>query len=240
LGLALCWTLGDDASAKSKTAIDPPLILLDVGHSPKRAGATSARGGKEYDFNKALAEAILQRLRENGFPNARLLDDAGRDISPAQRARNAAAAGAALLLSIHHDAAQPRYLEEWQVDGKKRRYCDRFQGFSLFCSFKSPAAERSLALAKAMGENLVAGGLAPTLHHAEPIPGENRELLDATLGVYRYDELLILKNATMPAVLLEAGVILNRREELECLRPARRELVAKAVVAAVKGFFRLP
>lgn len=226
--------------AKSQSASNPPLLLIDVGHSPARAGATSARGAKEHDFNKALAETVLLRLREAGFPNARLLDDTGRDLSPAQRARLAGAAGAALLLSIHHDAAQPRYLEEWLVDGKKRKYCDRFQGFSLFCSYKNPAAEQSLALAKDLGARLVAAGLTPTLHHAEPIPGENRELLDPAAGVYRFDDLMILKNAPMPAVLLEAGVILNRQEELDCLRPERRELVAKAVVLAVRSFFRRP
>lgn len=33
----------------------------------------------------------------------------------------------------------------------------------------------------------------PSLHHAEPIHGENRELLDTTLGIYRFDDLTVLK-----------------------------------------------
>lgn len=233
-GLILAALLGF-ASLRAAAA---PLIVVDVGHSLKRPGATSARGASEYSFNKELAARICLRLQENGFPNARCVDDAARDTSPARRAENAAAAGAALLISVHHDAVQPHYLEEWIMDGKKRKFCDRFQGFSLFYSHKNPAAARSLALAKALGERLAEAGLTPTLHHAEPIPGENRELVDARAGVYRFDDLLILKRAAMPAILLEAGVILHRDDELACLTPERRDIVAMAVVRAVQEFFQ--
>ncbi len=41
------------------------------------------------------------------------------------------------------------------------------------------------------------------------------ELIDEEAGVYRYDHLIVLHSAHMPAVLLEAGSIVNRQEELE-------------------------
>jgi N-acetylmuramoyl-L-alanine amidase len=40
----------------------------------------------------------------------------------------------------------------------------------------------------------------------------------------------------MPAVLLEAGSIINRDEELKMGSPERRDIVGSAVVAAVKEF----
>ena len=55
----------------------------------------------------------------------------------------------------------------------------------------------------------MAAGEKPSLYHAEPIAGENRPLLDRRLGVHRFDGLAVLKTATMPAVLVEAGVIVN-------------------------------
>jgi hypothetical protein len=63
-----------------------------------------------------------------------------------------------------------------------------------------------------------------------------RELVDATNGVYRYDQLIVLRTTQMPAVLLEAGSIVNRKEELELAKPDRVALVADAATHAVETY----
>jgi len=63
-----------------------------------------------------------------------------------------------------------------------------------------------------------------------------RELVDAAAGVYRYDQLIVLRNARMPAILLEAGSIINRQEELDMASPQRRALIGAAIAAAVEDF----
>jgi N-acetylmuramoyl-L-alanine amidase len=63
-----------------------------------------------------------------------------------------------------------------------------------------------------------------------------RELVDAQAGVYRYDQLIVLRQTHMPAVLLEAGSIVNRQEELELATPERRALASAAIVGAVEKF----
>jgi hypothetical protein len=60
--------------------------------------------------------------------------------------------------------------------------------------------------------------------------------IDSEAGVYRYDELIVLHRTSMPAVLLEAGSIDNRQEELELGTPERHSLTSAAVVAAVENF----
>ena len=47
--------------------------------------------------------------------------------------------------------------------------------------------------------------------------------------MYYYDNLVVLKGATIPAVLLEAGVIVNRDEERALAGAERRALTAAAV-----------
>ena len=61
-----------------------------------------------------------------------------------------------------------------------------------------------------------------------------RELVDPTNGVYRYDQLIVLRTTHMPAVLLEAGSIINRKEELDLAKPQRVALVADAATHAVE------
>ena len=73
------------------------------------------------------------------------------------------------------------------------------------------------------------GGREPSLYHAEPIAGENRPLLDRRLGVHRFDGLAVLKTATMPAVLVEAGVIVNPDDEARVARPDTIERMARAI-----------
>ena len=92
-------------------------------------------------------------------------------------------------------------------------------------------------LADLLGKELQARGLHYTPHYTLPLMGKHRhELLDPAAGVYRYDQLIVLRHTEMPAVLLEAGSIVNRQEELELASPERRAAVSTAVAAAVEDF----
>ena len=76
-----------------------------------------------------------------------------------------------------------------------------------------------------------------TPHYTLALMGHRRRILvDAGAGVYRYDQLIVLRETTMPAVLLEAGSIVNRQEELELGAPERRSLTSAAIVTAVENF----
>ena len=63
-----------------------------------------------------------------------------------------------------------------------------------------------------------------------------RELLDAKAGVYRFDQLLVLRKTDAPAVLLEAGSIVNRDEELELGSHERHAIIGTAITQAVEAF----
>jgi N-acetylmuramoyl-L-alanine amidase len=63
-----------------------------------------------------------------------------------------------------------------------------------------------------------------------------RPLLDIDAGVYRYDELIVLKMTQMPAALLESGSIINRDEELVMASDEHKNKVSAAVAAAVAEY----
>lgn len=212
-------------------------IALDVGHTPEAPGATSARGVKEHVFNLQLARRIHAVLLDAGFSRTRLITAHGSGRAQlAKRTGEANAAGADLLLSIHHDDVQDAYHETWIYQGAPHAHSERFSGYSLFVSRDNRHFEESLLFARLLGEELAAHGLHYSAHHAEPVRGEGRLLVDVTAGVYRYDDLYVLRFSAAPAVLMEAGIIVNRRDELVLAAPEGQRRVAAAVVAAANAY----
>ena len=213
-------------------------VVLDVGHTARSPGAKSARGVDEFEFNLRLARQIDQALRDAGFTKTVLMVTDGR-ANPSLYARVARAneLSANLLLSIHHDAVPDRFVEKWEFNGKREGFSDRFKGHSIFVSGDNPDLKDSLQFASMLGQQLKARGLQYTPHYTEKIMGHwQHPLVDADAGVYRYDALFVLKQTQMPAVLLEAGSIVNRDEELALASPERQQLTAAAVVDAIDGF----
>ena len=232
--LVYCLAIATSAGSDLK-----PRIALDIGHSIKHPGAYSATGVGEYYFNRTIAEALLRSLKKSGEVAAFIINAQGKTISLAERTRQAANRGATLFLSIHHDSVQRRYLKEWAVNGKTRLYSDNFSGFSVFVSRKNRKFAQSLQFARLLGEAMLARGFSPTLHHAEKIPGENRNLVDKNLGLYEFDDLIVLKTAAMPAVLLECGVIVNRSEEASLQTAEIQQRIADAAAEAMIKFLRV-
>lgn len=193
-------------------------VAVDIGHSLQAPGARSASGQTEFSFNRRAGLLLAEQLRERGL-EVGVIGAEGNITQLTERSR--LAQGRQLLLSVHHDSVQPQYLAE----------ASRFHGYSLFVSRKNPFAESSLACARQIALSLQAGGERPTLHHAEPIAGENRPLADAALGIYWFDDLVVLKTASQPAVLIEHGVIVNAAEEARLAQPAVTASLARAIAA---------
>lgn len=213
------------------------IVALDIGHTRQSGGSRSAHGVMEFFFNKKIIEEVAERLRGSADVQPVVINPDGDPISLSARAAAASEAKAELLVSIHHDAAHSKYISEWEVNGRKERYSDKFSGFSIFYSPKNTAKAQSASFARLLGEAMIEAGNKPTLHHAEKIRGEGRELIDAEIGLYEYPDLIVLKAATMPAVLLECGVIVNRIEE-EILSSAEgRGQVVRAIVSAIRRYF---
>lgn len=213
-------------------------VVVDVGHTAKAPGAISARGFGEYDFNLRLATLIEHKLRDAGFPKTILLvTDGPARKSLFDRVARANASSADLFLSIHHDSVPDSFLQAWEYQGEEHHFSDRFKGHSIFFSIDNADPEGSLLFGRLLGEQLKARGLQYTPHYIEKFMGHRQRLLvDASVGVYRYDQLIVLKSTRMPAVLLEAGSIINRDEELAMNSPERQSLIAAAATDAVDDF----
>jgi len=189
----------------------------------------------EYDFNRRQALEIEEALHTAGFTGSFLLDPEGVGLGLRERPSRAAALGADLLVSVHHDSVQEVLLDSWSYGGEQRPYCDEHQGFCLFVSRRGGQPQRSEAAARTLGYGLVAEGLEPSLYHALPLPNEGMTLLEPGAAVFRRDGLAVLAHASLPAVLLECGMIINRLEEAQLNDSAHRRRISEAVVCGAES-----
>jgi N-acetylmuramoyl-L-alanine amidase len=213
-------------------------IILDVGHSEEVPGAMSARGVPEYSYNLNLAQKIYAKLQDAGFSKAHLLITPGKAIAGlVSRVNYAARNPGDLFLAIHHDAVPDSFLQKWSFEGKDHFYCDRFKGHSIFVSQHNNEYKESLQFAKLLGLQLKTKGLEYASHYTEKFMGRRqRQLVDADAGVYRFDNLVVLMSTNMPAVLFEAGSIINRDEELAMGNPEHQDMLVSAVTTAVDRY----
>ena len=216
-------------------------LVIDVGHTAASPGAVSARGVNEYDFNKRLATRVAHKLRDMGFSRTILLvTDGPSRRGLVSRVMRSNESGADLFLSIHHDSVPDRMEQTWEFEGKKQHYNDQYPGHSIFVSVDNPHYQASLLFATIIGKELKARGMQYTPHYTDAIMGSRRRLLvDQDAGVYRYDQLIVLRNTRIPAVLLEAGSIINRSEELLLAGSERQAVIAAAVGTAVDRYCQL-
>ncbi|MGU7772947.1 N-acetylmuramoyl-L-alanine amidase family protein [Burkholderia sp. MR1-5-21] len=201
-----------------------PYIVVDTGHTPAHPGATGASGRVEYLYNLDLSAAVAKRLTDDGDRVLRTSAD-GREIALDQRSTQAPDAD--LFVSIHHDSMQQQFIDA----GRQRE----FRGFAVFVSERNPHYAQSLRCAKAIAEKLIAAGETPSLYHAQPIRGENRPLIDKRLGIHRFDDLVVLRTAPIPAVLVEAGVIVNPDEEKRLAQPDTIQHLSAAIAGGIEA-----
>jgi len=195
---------------------------VDVGHYAAEPGVISASGVPEFEYNLALALEVKSAL-ENMRLKVRLIGQRGDYAVLYDRTRDAR--GADLFVSIHHDSVKESLLPQ----------ADQFAGFSLFVSRENPKLGQSLACASAIGARLRAAGFTPSRYHADPVTGAPRPFADEANGVHYYDHLAVARTAPMPALLVEAGVIVNREEERRMRDPQVRTRIAAAVAEGARA-----
>lgn len=208
-------------------------VAVDVGHGLTVPGATSARGRPEFEFNLAMGTLIQEELVKSGMTRSFTIVN---PPSLKDRLRIAEEKQADLFVSVHHDSVQPEYLRSWVIDGRTRKYCDLFRGYSILLSPKGMQYSSSLELAKMIGRRFRAAGFLPAYHHSKNVPGGRHNMIDEELGIYQFDNLVVLKYSVMPAILIEFGVIVHREEELQLQDPEIQKKMMRGVVDGIQEF----
>ncbi len=216
------------------------MVVLDSGHNPPNGGALGSRGISEVVYNDHLTSQVYSRLSQTDAVSTYLTRIPNESLELLDRSEKANQLEADLFLSIHHDSAQTQFLKHNVVDGLTGwSSLKPIRGFSLFISRKNASFDQSFKFARLLADELLALGRRPTLHHAENIKGERKELLDSSRGIYRYDDLIVLKKTQAPAVLLEAGVIVDSHDEMWLAISENQKKMAGAIERAIHKFFEI-
>jgi N-acetylmuramoyl-L-alanine amidase len=214
-------------------------VAVDIGHSRAHPGATSARRASEYSFNARFAKELVAKSKHASPPGSSLdlfiHNPDGAEVDLYLRPRNARRMGAQVFVSIHHDSVQDRHLVWRAVDGISGQQTPTIRGYSIFVSRRNPYFDESRRLGWLIGRSFTIAQLKPTAHHAEDISGERRKLLDREVGLYEAP-FVVIASATIPAVLVEVGVIANAAEEQDLNRPEYRARAQLAILEALSAF----
>ena len=224
------YSKAEYATVKKASTPHNGIVAIDVGHGKEKFGAVSARGYTEFSYNLNIANKLSKELSERGFKPI-LINAEGSDMGVKERPAIASQKNARIFVSIHHDSANESDIKPWTFEGRKLDYTTANSGYSIFVD-KDNAD--SLNLAASIGRGFNGNGLTPTSYHADNHPMINKER-----GVYHRPSLGVLKAATIPAVLVECGVIKNKDDE-EVLMSAEGQSVivdsiADGIESAMKG-----
>lgn len=206
-------------------------VVVDIGHDPRQSGTFGASGATEYEWNRIFARELATALASAGYGVT--VFEAPPDLSLPTRVKNLDALGGDLLISVHHDSVQERHLSETTAFGKSTRYTDAASGYSLFVSAEDPSYITALDVGTAIGNALRRRGIKRNLYHALDIEGERRPLIDASIALYRFDDLQVLRDVPVPGVLIEVGVIRNPLDEARAGDSSFRARFINAVVEGI-------
>ncbi len=191
-------------------------ICLDAGHGGKDPGKLDGKN-HEKRFTLLLAEEVERGLKDAGFA---VVQTRTRDLwlDLPDRAKIANQDSADLFVSLHYNAAgnvNARGTEVYCLTPAGTTSSNADRGHSAAPIFPgSPQSGKSVLLAYQMQKSLV----------------KNLNVEDR--GVKRA-QFLVLAEATMPAILIEAGFMTNPAEANRIYDSAYRKKMARAVVDGI-------
>ncbi|MCM8760683.1 MAG: N-acetylmuramoyl-L-alanine amidase [Candidatus Omnitrophica bacterium] len=213
-------------------------VVLDTGHGGKDVGAVG-RGLKlqEKDVALALSKRIKQILENSGIKVIMTRSD-DTFIPLPKRADMANSSSADIFVSIHVNASRSRLLRGFEcyylsdATDDNARALAAFEDSSLKLS-DSAEAEHSKHLDKTLWDMTLSENRMESGELASYICSSVEEsLLLKNRGV-RSARFYVLKNTNIPSVLVEAGYISNRADELKLKDPRFLDQLAEAIARGI-------
>lgn len=195
-------------------------------------GTLSSSGIPEYVFN----DNLVQHFRDINPSIDYLAVLANQNIPFQLRQQYAQQLDSEIYIEVHHDSAQGSDIKRLQQGEQTEQKWRELSGFSVIYHPNNQHSHESLRLAQLIADELFQAGFKPNPYHAKDIQGERRPLVDVTRAVYTGRE-YVLRESSMPAVIVEAGVIVNPFEEKTIGQPETQRRIVESIDKAVQKYF---
>jgi len=224
---------------QSATNQEYPKAVIFAGHVETQElknngqGSVSASGISEYQFNDDLVRHFESIEKKAADYSVKYATD---NIGLLERPGLAEKFGSEAYVEIHHDSAQPTDIHRLLQGEQTAERWNELSGFSVIYNPNNAHSSKSLRLAQLIGDEFLKAGFKPNLYHAKDIEGERRPLVDASRAIYTGRE-YVVRESVMPAVLIEAGVIVNPFEEARMKDPKTQRIITESINNALAKYF---
>ena len=218
------------------------VIALDPGHGGDNRGCLGVNGAYEKELTLQIARRVKRILMEETSASVMLTRERDMPLGLRERARMANQWNADVFLSLHLNAdpyGSGRGVETWflsvdAADAEAERLVQAEEGayqeeegdhFMEQSVVRSVLHDTQIRLAQARSESLataVVDGMATTTQ--------------AILRGVRQARFGVLKEARMPAIVVEAGFFSHMDEGTQLLDPEYQETVARGIVRGLQAY----
>jgi len=218
-------------------------VIIDPGHGGKDVGAVGRRiHVREKEKALYLARKLRSILEDSGIRAIMTRDD-DRFIPLPRRAEIANNANADLFVSVHLNASRSTSMRGFEcyflsnATDDNARALEAFEDSSLKLG-DTASAEHSSRLDKTLWDMALTENRLESAQLANYIcESVERNVTIANRGI-RSARFYVLKHTHMPSVLVEAGYLSNKYEEMKLKDPAFLDRIAQSVAEGVLKYKR--
>lgn len=212
-----------------------PIVVLDPGHGGRDPGARGVTGNvAESDLTLALARALRDRLVERGRVRVAMTHDGGRSLSLDDRSAVARRLNAAMFVSLPMDSAENPLARGASVYSLSEIASDQ-EAAALAASLNSGGQQDSDGPVEVLLSDLVMRAqMSASANLAVRMIGRSAGRFELRPDPHRFAAFHVLRRASSPAVLFEAGYLSKVDDEALLRDPRHRAALVDALAQAIE------
>lgn len=213
-------------------------VVLDPGHGGSDPGAIGPSGVREKDVTLDIARKVAPLLAKDGVSVVLTRED-DRFVPLEDRTARANAFGADLFVSIHCNAAENRGrhgVETYVLDTTKDDIASRVAARENATSQAATAEIGSILASLRLADQASHSTRLAELMQKSTMASMREHYKDVADGGVKTAGFFVLVGARMPSVLFETSYISNALEEQRLSTEDYRQILADAVVNAVRAY----